>query len=147
MNRAAVATWIGNRYGAYLAAVGRTTADTAANLQPILDDALLALGYADADVATANPIEQGAITDFKVMAAYYTMAQIVRDLGALAINVTTEDGRYELNQQRAAAEKDLAAAELAVLARGLSLYPIADDAIGVATINYNFLAPTWSDWA
>lgn len=147
MNRAAVATWVGNRYGAYLAAVGRTTADTAANMQPILDDTLWALGYAEAAIATADPTDAEAIDDFKVMAAFQTMAQIVRDLGAKAIDISTEGDSFRLNQRWVAAKKELEITAAAVEARGLSVYTLSEGPLGFATVNYNFLAPTWSDWA
>lgn len=146
MNHYEVAAHIGDRYGAYLAAVGREPTYSTNNLKPPIDDAYLALGYAEADIATLDLTDVDAVNDLKAMAAYTAMAQIVRDLGAKAFDIGTSSGSsFKLNQRRAAAEKDLALAEAAVVARGLSPVPLSE-AGGITTLDLNFLEPSWVGW-
>lgn len=147
MNASTLAAYLGDRYGAYLATVGRASAYSVGALKAPIDDAYLALGYVEADIATINVIEVEALNDLKAMASYQTMAQIVRDLGAKAFDIGTSTGSsYKLNQQRAAAEKDLKTAEEVVLARGLSLVSVGElDELG-ATWNLNFLEPVRVAW-
>lgn len=139
MNRAEAATFVGERYGVYLAAVGRAATDTAGNLKAAIDDALWALGYLAVDIPTVAPTEPEAEEDLRVQVVYRAMAQIVRDL-ATKIDVSIDGDSYKLSQRRAAAEKDLAAAEALVLTRFGTLGVVAsDDANPFVTIDLNFL--------
>lgn len=140
MNRADAASYLGARYGAYITAVARTAEDSAANLGPVIDDALRALGYAAADLAAAEPSGEDAEEDFRVQLAYRAMLQIGRDLGATYFNVSTGGDSFALNQVRIAAEKDLALAERAVLERFGTLGVVSGDGTAFWSIDLNFLA-------
>ena len=140
MNRADGAAYIGARFGGYLAAVSRTAADSSGNLAAVLDDSLRALGYAAADIPTAEPEGETAEEDFRVQLAYRATLQVTRDLGATYFNVSTGGDSFALNQVRAAAEKDLAVAEKAVLERFGTLGVVASgDSGAVWSIDLNFL--------
>jgi hypothetical protein len=143
VNRADGATFVGQRLGAYLSAVGRAATDSAGNLQPVIDDALRALGTAAADLATAEPDGEDAEEDFRVQLTYRAMVQIVRDLGT-TFNVSTGGDSFALNQMRAAAEKDLELAAAAVLARFGTLGVVAGELDSpFATIDLNILVDDW----
>lgn len=141
MTRAELAAWIGARYGAYLSAASRPATDAPGGLKEPMDDALLALGYLEANLATAAPTESVAVADLRAAGAYFTMVQVVRDLGVLFDLGTSSGGNYRLSQMRAAAEKDLAQAEAVMLSRGLPTTPETSDS-GVAVWDLNFLTPT-----
>jgi hypothetical protein len=139
VNRADGATYLGQRLGAYLSAVNRTAADSSGNVQSVIDDALRALGYAAADIATAAPAGEEGEEDFRVQLIYRAMVQIVRDLGTV-FNLSTSGDSFSLNQMRTAAEKDLHLAAAAVLERFGTLGVVAsDDDTPFVTIDLNFL--------
>jgi len=143
VNRADGATYVGQRLGAYLSAVNRTAADSAGNLQPVIDDALRALGYGAADIATAAPAGDEDEEDFRVQLAYRAMVQIVRDLGTI-INVSTGGDSFSLAGIRANAEKDLLSAAADVLLRFGTLGVVGGDGDDVfATIDLNMLDDSW----
>ena len=78
MNRVQTATYTGERLGDYLAAVSRSaTDDVGKTLKPVIDDALRALGYSEAEIPTAAP-ESGseAETDLRVQVIYRALLQI-----------------------------------------------------------------------
>lgn len=137
MTRAELAAWVGVRYAAYLEAAGRTSVDTTGNLKEPIDDALLILGYAEADLATIAPTEAGPINDLRAVTAYTTMLQVVRDLGS-SIDLSVEGDNYRLSQMLAAAEKELERTAAAVLARDLPLV-IEGTSTGMGAWNLNFL--------
>lgn len=140
MNRTEAATFVGERYGAYLAAVGRSATDSDGNLKPAIDDALRALGYATADLPAAEPTETEAEEDLRVQVAYRTMAQVSRDLGATNFDITVPDGSFKLSQLRGAAEADLVKAANEVIARFGTLGVVASDGDNpFATLDMNFL--------
>jgi hypothetical protein len=139
VNRDDGATFLGERFGAYLDVVLRTATDTAGNLMPVIDDALRALGTVAADLATAAPAGEDAEEDFRVQLAYRAMLQVVRDMGNL-FNLSTAGDTFQLRQMRENAEKDLAIAKEAVLERFGTLGVVASDSdVFVATIDLNFL--------
>ena len=84
--------------------------------------------------------------DLRVQVAYRSMAQITRDLGATAFNISTGGDSFSLNQMRLAAEKDLAEAKSAVLARFGTLGTATSDG-GIVTLDLNFLEPTVDELA
>lgn len=140
MNRVEVATFVGERYGAYLTAVGRVAADTDGNLKPAIDDALRALGYATVDLPTAEPTDAEAEEDLRVQVAYRAMAQVSRDLGATNFDITVPDGSFKLSQLRGAAEADLVKAASEVIARfGTLGVVLGDGGNPFLTIDLNFL--------
>lgn len=141
MTRAEAAAYVAARYGAYLKAASRPGSDTATGLAGALDDALRTLGYAAADIPTAAPTDPEAEEDLRVQAVYRAMQQIVRDLGATQFDVATGGDSFKLSQLRAAAEKDLAAAEAAVLLRFGTVGPVTD-ATTFLTLDLGFLEPT-----
>jgi hypothetical protein len=142
MNRAEAATFVGERYGVYLAAVGRAATDSAGNLKAAIDDALRALGYVAADIPAAEPTDPEAEEDLRVQVVYRAMAQVVRDLGTKMDVGLDGIGSFKLSQQRAAAERDLAIAEVAVLERFGTLGAVFADGDPFVTIDLNFL----DDW-
>ncbi len=145
MTRAEAATFLGERFSAYLDAVSRTATDSAGNLKPIIDDALRFLGYTAAAIPTAAPTDPEDEEDLRVQVAYRAMAQISRDL-ATSFDVSTGGDSYRLSQMRAAAEKDLAIAALAVFERFGTLAIVSSDGSSARmTIAYDFLDEAWVD--
>lgn len=139
MDRDAAATYLATRLAAYLSATGRTATDGSGNLGEIIDDALRALGVASDDLSTAEAADDAERTDWEVQLTYRALLQITRDLGATHFDVTVGDS-FKLSQVRAAAEKDLALAEAAVLARFGTLGVVAgDDASPFVAIDLNYL--------
>ncbi|MCA9878216.1 MAG: hypothetical protein KC442_10560 [Thermomicrobiales bacterium] len=143
MNRAEAAAYIGERFGAYLNAVGRTAADSSGNLKPAIDDALRALGFADADLPTGETSGAEADEDLRVQLPYRTLGQVCRDLGATYFDVTVGDS-FRLSQVRTACWKDLEAAEAAVLARFGTTGVVDGDGAssGLITVDTNTLGWT-----
>lgn len=149
MTRAEAAAWIDSRYGAYLEAAGRGDGDAAGELSEVIDDALLALGYAADEISTAEPTEAEAVEDLRVQLAYRAMLQITRDLGATSFDVGLSGNSFRLGQIRVAAEKDLAITSAAVLARfgTLGVVPTADGTSSpFVTINLNYLEERGVAW-
>ena len=148
MNRADAAAYIGERYGAYLAAVNRTATDSAGNLKPAIDDALRALGYAAAAIPTAAPTDPDAEEDFRVQVAYRAMAQIVRDLGTM-FNLSSDTGSLSLYQMRQSAEKDLSATKAEVMERfgTTGVVPGDDDDGPFVTLDLQYLGVRREDVA
>lgn len=142
MDRADAVEFLEDQYGKYLGVVKRLPQDTAGNLKGIIDAAFRALGVASADLTSASTDDEESDEDLRVQVAYRAMLQIVRDLGATAINVSLASGdSFSLNQIRAAAEKDLAEAKAAVLARFGTLGMIGgdgDELSGFLTIDTNY---------
>lgn len=141
MTRDEAATFLGQRLGAYLSTVVRTVEDSAGNLQPIIDDALRALGYAEPDLATAEPDDRAG---YEVQLRYRALLQITLDL-AVFFNLGTGGDQYSLVAIRQAAEKDLKRAEDAVLAYYGTLGVVAadDDAV-FATLDTNINVDSWT---
>lgn len=144
MTRDEAAAFIGERFGAYLAAVNRSASDSAGNLKSAIDDALRALGYATADLATAAPTDPEAEEDFRVQVSYRTMTQVVRDMGTL-FDLSSEGDSLKLSQMKANAEAELARLESFVLARFGSLGVVgASDSNPFATLDINDLVDQWA---
>jgi hypothetical protein len=141
VNRAGLAANLGARLGAYLTATTRTASDAGAGtLTPAIDDALRALGIAYADLATATADDDETTDDWIVQGTYRALLQIKRDLGATFFDVTVGDS-FNLSQVRAAAEKDLADAETAVLDRFRTLGVVSGDGGAVWSLDLNHLVP------
>lgn len=137
MTRAELVTYLGDRFGRYLEAVGRTATDDSANLKPAIDDALLAMGYSRGELATAEPPpadEEGYIAQ----ARYHLLKQIVRDLGGDNFNVTLDGNSFMLEQIWKHAREDLADARASVLAL-FGTVTSGHRGNGVATLDLNFL--------
>lgn len=134
MTRADVAAYIGERYGAYLEAVGRTAADSAGNLKPAIDDALRALGVAPSALATAEPSDEDG---FMAQAEYHALRAIVRDLGATQFDVGLDGNNYRLEQIWKHAREDLKDAQTRVLALFGTTAPVPDG--GVVALDLDFL--------
>ena len=146
MNRTEAAAYVGERLGAYLTAAGRTAADSAGNLKGVIDDALRALGYGEDELATAETTTAAATEDLRVQVLYRTLVQIVRDLGAQMFDLSSPEASLKLSQLRVAAEKELARAEAAVIAR-FSTTEIVTEGGGLVSVDLNFLAPTVEELA
>ncbi len=143
MTRDDAADYIGARLSAYLDAVSRTVADSAGNLQPIIDDALRALGYADADLAFAEPTGSDEVAGLRLQLIYRALLQITRDL-AVFIDISTAGDSFKLSQMRTAALADLAIAEASVLSWFGTLDAAVADGDPFVTVDLNFLAER--DW-
>lgn len=132
MDRDEAAEFIVGRYGAYVTAVGK--APTADGLRTIIDDALNIFAMDDADLASLDSVGE---QQFKAQLAYRAIAQLTRDLGT-TFDVTTSSGAsFRLNQQRAAAEKDLQEAKEIVLAMFGTLGPVLVDSSPFITLSFN----------
>ena len=137
MDRADAADYLGERFANYLAFVERSATDTTGNLKPVIDDALRILGYGD-DLAVASSADDEVAEDWRVQLDYRLLRQVLRDLGTLAINISTGGESFGLQQVRASAERDLAIAEAAVLARFGTLGTVTtSDVFGVTTLTLN----------
>lgn len=121
MTRTEAAAFLAARFPDYLSAGNRAATDDAdplvKSLRPVIDAALRALGYARADVATAEPDWTGADDDYELQLEYRALLQLARDLGGSLFDVSTGGDSFRLSQLRSAVEKDLATAERALLAR------------------------------
>lgn len=142
MNRDDAAEFVGERYAQYLAVVERDAEDSSGNLKAPIDDALRALGFVAAELATAETDGEEADEDFRVQVAYRAMAQISRDLGATTFDISTKGTSLKLSQLRAAAVGDLAEAKAAVLERfgTLGIVPSGEEESLFITIDTNYLA-------
>jgi hypothetical protein len=126
MNRAAAVSYLGPRFNKYLTEVGRTAVDSTGNLKEPIDDALLALGYASAELPTADT---SAIWDddaMRLQLEYRLLLQLTRDL-AINMDVRDDTGGASLSQIRKAAEADLETAKQAVLARFSTLGTVSGE--------------------
>jgi hypothetical protein len=143
MTRDEAAAFLGARLGAYLDAASRTAADSDGNLGPVIDDALRALGYAEADLATAEPDDREG---YELQLRYRALLQITLDLSVF-INVGTAGESFSLQAIRQAAEKDLDRAEKAVMDYYGTLGVVAADGDAVfATLDTNINLERWC-WA
>jgi hypothetical protein len=142
MTRDEVADYIGERYGALLAEVGRSADDSAGNLQSVIDDAFRALGYLESELATAAPTEPEEVTDVRIQALYRAIVQIRRDL-ATRFDVSIAGDSYRLSQVKAAVDTEVVLAEAAVLERfgTLGVVITGDDASPFVTIEEQMLWP------
>ena len=147
MTRDDIAAFVAARFGVYLSAAARGTTDAAGGLATVIDDALRALGVADADLATEATVDALDGEDVRVQVAYRAMSQIVRDLGGI-FNLSTAGDSFSLYQMRQSAEKDLAEAKAAVLERfgTLGAIPSGSDSPFVV-IDTNYLEDTYAEWA
>ena len=133
MNRATVAAEVGVRLSAQLADVGLTAADTTGNLKEPIDDALRAMGTAEADLATAAPDDA---TGFLAMVRYHTLRR-VWELQGDRFNVGLAGKSFSLQQAFANTERllNLAAADV------VRLFGTLDPAgSAVVTLDLNYLS-------
>lgn len=146
--RAWVAGEVGRRLGTILTAATIAPTDDTGNLLEPIDDALRMLGYAEDDLATAEP--DNAL-GFLALVKYTTLkAALVRlsqrfDLGRAGVSLRLQQTVATLERMIAAAEKDV-----------LSIYKVmpsgvADDEVGVTWLNMGYLTePTMGvvsrDW-
>lgn len=143
MNRSEAVVFISDRLGEYLSAADREASDAAGKtLRPVIDDALRAIGWPMADLATAVVLDAERITDLEVQAIYRALLQLNRDLGATMINTSVGGDSFSLQSIRAAAREDLAQAAEMVLARFNTLEIVGEGSSSDAGfIDLNFLAP------
>ena len=143
MNRDAAATYIGQRFSAYLAAVNRPPDDSPGNLDTIIDDALRSLGYADEDVAAADVLTD--IGGYRLQLLYRALLQFRYDL-AMNIDVSTEGDSFRLSQRKAAIDNDIAAFEQSILNHFGTLDAVSlTDEGAFITMDFNFLADPYAD--
>jgi hypothetical protein len=140
VNRADAAAYLGDRFAAYLTASNRTSADAVGGVKGPIDDALTMLGYAAAELPTADPGDEGA-EDFRVQLDYRLLRQIHRDFGGTLFNVVSSGDSYSLYQQQTSVEADLANAEQAVLQRFGTIGQVAGVG-GVVSYDLGIFAPT-----
>lgn len=142
-----MAEYAAGRLGGYLSAANRAPTDGGgASLTPAIDDTLRALGYAEEDIATAEPTEAEAVEDVRVQLIYRALLQLVRDLGATMFNVGTGGDSYSLRAIRDAAYQDVQLAQTAVLERFGTLGIVPSDADNpFITIDTNYLEDSWAE--
>lgn len=110
MNRAAAAAEMGTRLAALLTDAGMSAADQAGQMKEPLDDAFRALGFAEADLATAD---SGDPVGLLAMLRLFTL-RAVRDSIAIRFDVGISGDSYRLSQTVAALDRLVAQAEAAV---------------------------------
>jgi hypothetical protein len=146
VNRAGAVTYISTRFGKYLSAAGRAPADGSGLLKEVIDDALLALGYDEATLATAAPEAGTPAEDFRVQLAYRAMVQINRDLGGTVFDVSTAGDSFKLSQLKAQAKDDLEETRNAVMERFLTLGTVPSDSTDpFRVIDLNYLDNPWCE--
>jgi hypothetical protein len=103
MNRADVASHLGLWFSTYLSETGLTAVDNSANLGPVIDATFRAMGFNEADLATAESDDVQALL---AQAEYRLMLLIVNRLGA-EIDLGISGDSYRLEQVWQHAQKKL----------------------------------------
>ena len=134
MNRSEVAVAVGSRLVTQLGDAAMSAADTSGNLKEPIDDALRAMGYAEADLAAAEPEDARG---FIAMTRYHALRAVWERIGD-RFNVSTSGDSFALNQAFGNVEKLLKAAEADVVAIFGTLSP-AGEGGGIITIDVNTL--------
>lgn len=134
MNRSEVASAVGSRLVTQLGDAAMSAADTSGNLREPIDDALRAMGYTEADLATAEPEDARGLI---AMVRYHVLRIVLERIGD-RFDYSDPDGSARLNQTIGNVEKLLARAEADVIAIFGSLYP-TDTTARIITINNNRL--------
>lgn len=111
-----------------------SAADSTGNLKEPIDDALRAIGYVEADLATAEPTNARG---FIAMVRYHALRVIWERIGD-RFNVSTSGDSFALNQAFGNVEKLLDRASKDVIEIYGSLNP-SDGSAGIITINNNTL--------
>lgn len=136
MIRSAVATHLGTWYENYLLKVGRTTADDAQNLGPVIDAAFRGMGVSTENLQTQEVTDDEGLL---VQAEYHLMRIIVYDLGK-QFDVGIGGGNYALEQVWKHANEALAETRARVLEMFGSTAPMSGDPDELfTTLNLNFL--------
>ena len=105
MGRADAVTFLSNKYGRYVAAVGMAATDTDDDLKEPIDEALRALAVAEGDLATAV-VADADMPAFRALLKVKGLEQIASAAGAL-FDVGVRGDSFRLSQLRAAIDKDL----------------------------------------
>ena len=94
MDRASVAALMGLRLSGLLGQAGMTSADEPGNMKEPIDDALRGLGYAEADLATADHED---VPGFIAATRYFTLKAILERVSA-SFDLTDEGSSIRLSQ-------------------------------------------------
>lgn len=89
VTRAAAITFLGGALSQQLVESGLTATDDDANMKPVIDDALLSIGAAYADLATATAADADAY-GYRVLLRYYGLTRIL-DAVLNRVDVTMSD--------------------------------------------------------
>lgn len=131
MTRAEAVAALAERLGTTLADAGVSPDE--AGLAPALDDALRAFGFAEADLATAEPADDHG---FLTMATYHAL-RLCLDRIADRFDVGIAGSSYKLQQVVSTLERRIAAAKADVIELFGSTSPewmAANDAAGVGAV-------------
>lgn len=141
MTRLEVAAAVGARLVTQLGDAGMSAADSSGNLKEPIDDALRAMGYAEADLATAEPEDARG---FIAMVRYHALRVVWERIGD-RFNVSTSGDSFALNQAFGNVEKLLDRASQDVIEIFGSLNPSGGSA-GIITIDVNTLGFPGACW-
>lgn len=111
MTRAELAAYLGQWLGGYIESIDRSPSDTLANLAPVIDATLRAMGHTGDLSEVVETDDEG----LRVMGTYQTLRLVVNELG-LQFNVGLSGNSFALSQLYDHAKEALAAAEAAVIA-------------------------------
>ena len=108
MTRADIVGYIAARLGSLVSEAGLAPSDTTGNLKEPLDDALRVMGYAEADIATANPTD----TRYVLICARYQTLLRIQEAIADRFDVSVGGDSFKLQQVIDNVEKLLAKARI-----------------------------------
>jgi hypothetical protein len=133
MTRDEAAIEIGLRLALLLEEADITASDDPGALKEPIDDALRLMGYAEAEIATADPDD---VPGFLTTLRYFTL-RAIRDALAVNFDITSDGDSFRLSQVRDAVEKMLTAAAADVVAiYGRLTITSADAAIISVDLNF-----------
>lgn len=147
MTRDEAVAYVSARYSDYLDAASREATDAAGKtLTVVIDDALRALGYASADIPTAEPTDADAEDDYRLQLAFRTMRQVDRDLGATSIDISVDGDSFKLSQLKAGSKEELALLTAEMLERFGTLGVVPGVGSNpFVTLDLNYLDDAWCE--
>lgn len=142
MNRAAALAYLAGVYAQQLTESGITATDDAANLGPVIDEALLTLGTSYDDLATAT-VDSADAQGYRVLLRYYGLSRIL-DAVMHRVDVTLGDPNVS---SRRSQYVDVLQKQLDRLAKDAVNYGLVTGASWQtsSTMNFDYLEP--SSWA
>lgn len=142
MNRSAAATYLSNEYITLCTEVGFDTTIYSPIYSTAIDMALRQLGFAEADLATAD-VGQSDVLNYLALLNYYTLRRFARDL-AIRVDVNIA-GSVQAARSQAAKQVQvlLADAKAEVEALGFS---ISKPAMAAGRLTLDYLEPKQTEW-
>jgi hypothetical protein len=138
MSRADAVTFLAGIYAQQLTESGITATDDAANLGPVIDEALLTLGTSYDDLATAA-VESADVPGYRVLLRYFGLSRIYE---AVMHRVNISGGNPSASKSAGDYPKELRAA-LEILKVQAAQYGLVSGAgwQAVSSISFDFLEP------